>query len=325
MTHWIWVNVMGRKCLQKVIVLLLIALMCTSEVAANGMKMETVNDLFQLYNEAAEEDINQLKEEYLRVLEEYNKVANDVSRDEVHNELLAEAEKWKQAEEVRINEEIKKVFKENTELSEKVLENFYGDWESLQLIDIQYKKNLKKIEELIEEKEKYTVSEYRDMDYTLLDELGKEIEALQDVYKDAVEVSILGEVSNVKYPLGADTVMTSGYGDRVDPITGTSIRFHAGIDLRAAVGTPVLSIFNGVVTGTGYGALGGYYVRVNHGNGVTSYYCHLDEITCEVGQRLSQYEQIALSGNTGSRTTGPHLHFGLYIDGNPVNPEILFE
>ena len=144
-------------------------------------------------------------------------------------------------------------------------------------------------------------------------------------YKEAVSITTLGVVDGVAYPLGKPSSVNSNYGERIDPLTGNTVAFHTGLDLYAVNGTEVLSIFNGIVVDTGWSDRVGYFVNVNHGNSVMSFYCHLSEILCDVGDYVNQYDVIALSGNTGTATTGAHLHFALYIDNEPVDPGVLFK
>jgi len=97
-------------------------------------------------------------------------------------------------------------------------------------------------------------------------------------------------------------------------------RLHAGTDVGVMTGTTVRASRAGQVTVAGW--LGGYgnCVMIDHGDGVTTVYGHLSEITVSVGEYVDQGERIALSGNTG-RSTGPHLHFEIRINGTPVDPE----
>lgn len=112
--------------------------------------------------------------------------------------------------------------------------------------------------------------------------------------------------------------VTSGFGRRVHPVLGYS-RAHNGIDYRAPIGTPVLAVGDGRVVRAG--RLGGYgnYVQLRHANGWVSEYAHLSRILVRTGQRISQKDVIALSGNTGL-STGPHVHYGLTYHGKIVNP-----
>lgn len=307
--------------------ILLTYLVSIGAVAASNSSngSETANDLFELYNKATLEEYTKVQQEYKDALSQYKKVNHEIVSDEIYNEMYASAERYQQSKLKETDKEVEEILQRNEDISREIEENITASWDVLKNLDLKFKSNLSKIDTLLSKKNKYKLTAMKDIDYDSLDELCRELEDLEKKYKATSEVSVLGEVTNVKFPLGKETIVTSEYGNRIDPMTGNTIRFHAGLDLRAAVGTEVLSLFNGVVTNTGYSALGGYYVRVDHGNGITTYYCHLSEILCEVGQKVSQYECIALSGNTGLRTTGPHLHFGLYINGNSVDPGVLFK
>lgn len=96
-------------------------------------------------------------------------------------------------------------------------------------------------------------------------------------------------------------------------------RLHAGLDFGCGVGTTVRATRGGTVISAGW--LGGYgnCVVIDHGDGVTSRYGHLSEILVSSGQYVKQGDKIALSGNTG-RSTGPHLHFEMRVNGSPVDP-----
>lgn len=320
----------GRKCVAGIVLSLSLCLsqpVCTlaADTEVKVAKSEDANDLFRLYNEAEIEESSELEAEYQALLSKYKDAELDTQQKEIFNSMRDEASNWREYMTNNIEVEIREKMDENALIKSEIEKDISGDWEVLKQLDAKYKMNCNKINSLLEEEGKYTVTAGYVVDYESLDELGREVQDAMETYKAAKDVKVLGDVTNVKFPLGKDTVITSNYGNRIDPMTGTSIRFHAGLDLRASIGTPVLSIFNGIVIDTGYGAAGGYYVKVDHGNGIVSYYCHLSKITCEKGDIVNQYDQIALSGNTGSRTTGPHLHFGLYIDGNSVDPGILFK
>lgn len=100
--------------------------------------------------------------------------------------------------------------------------------------------------------------------------------------------------------------VTSPFGNRRDPMNGQSRRMHNGLDLKARY-EEVYSMLPGVVMATSYSTNGGYYVTVNHGVCVCSY-LHLSRVLVNKGQRIMAGQIIAVSGNTGKRTTGPHLH-----------------
>jgi murein DD-endopeptidase MepM/ murein hydrolase activator NlpD len=112
--------------------------------------------------------------------------------------------------------------------------------------------------------------------------------------------------------------LSSRFGFRTDPFTGQQT-FHRGLDFSAPVGTPVRVTGDGKVaavqTQRGFGKV----VKVDHGNGVTTVYAHLDKILVKKGQRVARGEVIAHSGNSG-RSSAPHLHYEIRLSGRPVNP-----
>ena len=112
--------------------------------------------------------------------------------------------------------------------------------------------------------------------------------------------------------------VTSSFGSREDPFTGET-RVHEGLDIAASLGTPVKAPADGVVTYVG--AKGGYgkVLSIDHGYGIVTQYGHLSEQRVEEGQRVSRGDVIATVGNTG-RSTGPHVHYEVLVDGLPVNP-----
>lgn len=100
--------------------------------------------------------------------------------------------------------------------------------------------------------------------------------------------------------------VTSPFGTRRDPMNRQNRRMHNGLDLKARY-EMVYSMLPGVVTAASYSKNGGYYVTVNHGVCACSY-LHLSKVLVNKGQRIMAGQIIAVSGNTGKRTTGPHLH-----------------
>jgi murein DD-endopeptidase MepM/ murein hydrolase activator NlpD len=113
-------------------------------------------------------------------------------------------------------------------------------------------------------------------------------------------------------------VESSGFGWRSDPIRHNQ-RFHGGTDFRADPGTPVLAAGDGAVIFAG--RLGGYgnVVFIDHGGGVVTRYAHLRKIETHKDAQVSAGDCIGQVGSTG-RTTGPHLHFEVRVDGRAVDP-----
>jgi murein DD-endopeptidase MepM/ murein hydrolase activator NlpD len=112
--------------------------------------------------------------------------------------------------------------------------------------------------------------------------------------------------------------LSSRYGMRKDPFTSTQA-FHRGIDFSLPVGSPVRVTGDGVVHAIQRQRGLGQVVKIDHGNGVTTVYAHLSKILVEKGQRVERGAIVAESGNSG-RSTAPHLHYEIRVDGRAINP-----
>jgi murein DD-endopeptidase MepM/ murein hydrolase activator NlpD len=112
--------------------------------------------------------------------------------------------------------------------------------------------------------------------------------------------------------------VTSGFGFRVNPFTGLT-QMHEGIDISNRVGTPIVSTANGIITEVGNDWVHGKFLVISHGFGMTTGYLHLSKVTVRVGEKVKRGQKVAEIGMTG-RTTGPHLHYEVKINGIPVNP-----
>lgn len=108
--------------------------------------------------------------------------------------------------------------------------------------------------------------------------------------------------------------VSSPYGLRFN---GTE--FHQGIDIAADMGTPIVATADGVVTAAGWNGGYGNMVDVDHGGGIVTRYGHASAVAVTVGQQVRRGEVIAYVGSTG-RSTGPHVHYEVRVDGQPVNP-----
>lgn len=112
--------------------------------------------------------------------------------------------------------------------------------------------------------------------------------------------------------------VTSSYGERISPFTGFQ-QLHSGIDIANRVGTPVVASASGIVLEVGRDAGLGKVVAISHGYGIKTVYGHLSETLVHAGQRVKRGDKVALMGNTG-RSTGPHLHYAVLVNGIAVNP-----
>ncbi len=111
--------------------------------------------------------------------------------------------------------------------------------------------------------------------------------------------------------------LSSGFGGRKAPTKGAST-YHKGIDWATPIGTQVMASCAGTVTRAGWASGYGYLVCISHPDGRETRYGHLSKVLVSPGQTVQQGQKIALSGNTG-RSTGPHLHFEMRINGTAVN------
>ncbi len=141
------------------------------------------------------------------------------------------------------------------------------------------------------------------------------------------DVSEFTETSWIKFGTGywwplkdtSQTRITSGFGYRGDIGVEGASKNHKGIDIGVPVGSEVIAVADGTVEVAGYSSSAGNWIKINHSNGVKTVYMHNSTLLVSVGQTVKQGDVIALSGNTGN-SGGPHLHFGVEVNGEYVNP-----
>ena len=200
-----------------------------------------------------------------------------------------------------------------------------GDIESLLRYDAEYKSNEYELNKLLETLGDY----YIDYDYSFINsdltEIEKELMDTQTLYIESIDTFEVGDVKNIIFPMPVDRYVTSKFGYRIDPLKKDIISYHSGTDYRCAVGTQVYALFNGEVVSCGWSETAGNFITVKSGDNLKYFVCHLSEILVEKGQQVSQYDTIGLSGATGSRCTGPHLHLAIYINGVAEDVEEIFK
>jgi murein DD-endopeptidase MepM/ murein hydrolase activator NlpD len=118
-------------------------------------------------------------------------------------------------------------------------------------------------------------------------------------------------------------VFESPFGVRHDPFNGRAA-MHTGVDLSGPYKTPVMSTAPGTVVFAGYSTGYGKLVEIDHGNGIHTKYGHLNRILVNVGQKVAKHNPIGLLGSTG-RSTGPHVHYEVVVNGTPQDPEKFLE
>lgn len=124
-----------------------------------------------------------------------------------------------------------------------------------------------------------------------------------------------------KYTLPVQGLISSSVGLRYDPIDGV-LRSHKGVDIAIPEGTPVKPVAAGIVSYSGTRGGYGNIVIVEHGGGMTTLYAHNSSNLISSGNRVNENTTIALTGSTG-RSTGPHLHFEAWLDGQNITTDFL--
>jgi murein DD-endopeptidase MepM/ murein hydrolase activator NlpD len=150
-------------------------------------------------------------------------------------------------------------------------------------------------------------------------------ERIQHAATDMSDMNALSATA-ADLPLAKPTVSTreaSGFGMRIDPFTGRPA-FHPGLDFPAPIATAVYATGPGVVSFTGVRNGYGNVVEVDHGHGLKTRFAHLSSIAVRIGEPVAIGQKLGGIGSTG-RSTGPHLHYEVWVDGRPQNPQRFLE
>ncbi|RNC29332.1 MAG: Murein DD-endopeptidase MepM [Candidatus Dichloromethanomonas elyunquensis] len=113
--------------------------------------------------------------------------------------------------------------------------------------------------------------------------------------------------------------ISSPFGYRRNPFGRWTSEFHTGVDIACAVGTPVMAVADGTVTFAGWDGYWGRKVQVNHSFGIVTFYAHNSKLIVSPGDEVKKGQVVAYSGNSG-RSTGSHLHYSAYVNGQLVDP-----
>lgn len=141
----------------------------------------------------------------------------------------------------------------------------------------------------------------------------------------AAEKKQLEEASRPKYdggkfkwPAPSYTRISDDYGNRIHPTLGVQ-QFHNGVDMASPSGSPILAAYDGEVVAAAYNNSMGNYIMIDHGDGLYTIYMHASALYVSKGAHVARGDQIAAVGSTG-RSTGPHLHFSVRLNGSYVSP-----
>ena len=130
--------------------------------------------------------------------------------------------------------------------------------------------------------------------------------------------AIVYDGGQFKWPAPSYTRISDEYGYRIHPILGTE-QFHNGVDMAAPSGSPILAAYDGEVIAASYSPTMGNYIMIDHGDGLITIYMHASSVSVSDGTMVARGEQIGCVGSTG-RSTGPHLHFSVRLNGSYVSP-----
>jgi murein DD-endopeptidase MepM/ murein hydrolase activator NlpD len=130
------------------------------------------------------------------------------------------------------------------------------------------------------------------------------------------QVDLLAATPSIR-PVGG--WVTSRFAHRISPFTGRR-EFHNALDIANRIGTPIIAPADGKVSYAGRRWLLGKVIEINHGHGFVTRYAHCEAFKKKRGEKVRRGDVIALMGNSG-RSTGPHLHYQIKLNGVPVNPE----
>ncbi len=151
--------------------------------------------------------------------------------------------------------------------------------------------------------------------------IGQGVEQRAD-YMNVVESELAAkEARDALLPHGtpvSEGFVGSGYGIRNDPFTG-QLSMHSGVDFAAPVGTPIFAAAGGVVVSAEMHPDFGNMLEIDHGKGLSTMYAHTSRMLVKIGDFVRKGQKIAEVGTTG-RSTGPHLHFEVHVNGAPTNP-----
>jgi murein DD-endopeptidase MepM/ murein hydrolase activator NlpD len=152
-------------------------------------------------------------------------------------------------------------------------------------------------------------------------ELTKAVDARDDslssIEAKILQQSVLKDMLPNSNPINA-AFNSSSYGWRIDPFNGSKA-FHEGLDFTANTGTPIRAAADGIVSATEQGGAYGKLVKIEHGAGLETRYAHTSKILVKVGERVIKGQIVAEVGSTG-RSTGPHLHYEIRLNGASLDP-----
>jgi murein DD-endopeptidase MepM/ murein hydrolase activator NlpD len=194
--------------------------------------------------------------------------------------------------------------------------------DSARIVDIEKSKEVEYVQTLSDDKLVNTLTSQLNLLASRLAYQQRSYDEITDMVKN--KAKLLSSIPAIQPVSNKDLrKVASGFGYRIDPVYKVT-KFHAGLDFTAPQGTPIYATADGRIKSAGYNA-GGYgnHVVIDHGYGYETLYGHMVRVKARSGQAVKRGEVIGWVGNTG-KSTGPHCHYEVHKNGNPVDPIYFF-
>ena len=177
--------------------------------------------------------------------------------------------------------------------------------------------NLSIIEKYTQEVENVETTEVEVAKTSITEKVNQKVKELQKQKEEKERLDKIPNINGIKLavqPISGTITSRYGVSSRIRKST------HTGLDIAASSGTPIKVMAEGTVSCASYQGSYGKLVKINHGNGVETWYGHTSKMYVKVGQKVNAGDVIASVGSTGN-STGPHLHLEIRLNGNHVNPQ----
>ena len=177
--------------------------------------------------------------------------------------------------------------------------------------------NLSIMEKYTQEVENVETTEVEVAKTSITEKVNQKVKQLQKQKEEKERLDKIPNINGIKLavqPISGTITSRYGVSSRIRKST------HTGLDIAASSGTPIKVMAEGTVTCASYQGSYGKLVKINHGNGVETWYGHTSKMYVKVGQKVNAGDVIASVGSTGN-STGPHLHLEIRLNGNHVNPQ----
>ena len=177
--------------------------------------------------------------------------------------------------------------------------------------------NLSIMEKYTQEVENVETTEVEVAKTSITEKVNQKVKQLQKQKEEKERLDRIPDINGIKLavqPISGTITSRYGVSSRIRKST------HTGLDIAASSGTPIKVMAEGTVSCASYQGSYGKLVKINHGNGVETWYGHTSKMYVKVGQKVNAGDVIASVGSTGN-STGPHLHLEIRLNGNHVNPQ----